>query len=215
MSERGQGPPQDPGQIRAFVAVELPDDIKQMLSDVEILLKRRMTNLLGSKWAERSLKWVSPESVHITLKFLGYVAPERIVAIEEALRRVAENQRAFTLALDGLGVFPSFTKPRVIWVGVKGDLERLASLQTQVEVALANLGFPGEKRPFSPHLTLARVRETASIGELRLIGQAVKEPPPVSIDGRAVPVRRVSLMRSELSRHGARYTCLAEFPLLS
>lgn len=204
---------QNPDKIRAFVAVELPENTKQALGDIEVRLKRRLIGSLGSKWAEQSLKWVSPESLHITLKFLGYVPSESIGEIEEALRQATADKPAFRLALDGLGVFPGYVKPRVIWVGMKGDLERLVSLQAQVEAAMADLGFPVEKRPFTAHLTLARVRETASVGELRLIGQCVKEFIGAPINAQAIVVEHISLMRSELSRQGARYSRLACFPL--
>ncbi len=200
-------------QIRVFVAIELPGDVKDLLEDVEIRLKRRMVNALGSRSADESLKWVNPDGVHITLKFLGYVAADRIEIIEGALHQATGDQSRFRLSVDGVGGFPTLNRPRVVWAGVKGDLGRLSVLQSQVEGAMERLGFPEEKRGFTPHLTLARVRETASIGEMRLIGQAVKEFSNTSVEPRPIEVGAVSLMRSELSRQGARYSRLANFEL--
>ncbi|MCL5959620.1 MAG: RNA 2',3'-cyclic phosphodiesterase [Chloroflexi bacterium] len=198
-------------QLRLFVAVELPDEVKQALDGVEAQLERRMSGLPGARPAEQALKLVNPAGIHITLKFLGCVPAGRIREIEEALGRAFRSGSPFRLSLGSLGVFPSFSRPRVVWVGVTGDLERLASLQAQVETEMAALGFAVEKRPFNPHLTLARVRESTGIAETRLIGQAVKDLSATPIHAPDMVVRGASLMRSQIFRQGAHYSCLAHF----
>lgn len=215
MNTNGREEIEDSVQLRLFVAIELPADVRELLEALTLQLKRRMVVALGAWSAEQSLKWVAPESLHVTLKFLGYVAPARLEAIQTSLREVGARSPRFTLHTSGVGAFPTMNRPRAVWVGVKGDQPRLTTLQSRVDAAMSDLGFVAEKRPFSPHLTLARVRETTSIGETRLIGQVLKEFAGDPVESRPIAVDSLSLMRSQLSRQGARYTRLAHFELLS
>lgn len=157
------------------------------------------------------MRWTDPEGIHLTLKFLGMLSPERLPVVQRAIEEGCDGRRPCRLALDGLGTFPSLSAPRVLWVGVFGEVDALAELQHQVEGALARRGLPRERRRFSPHLTLGRVREGISPAEIRRIGPAVLDtatPAPQEI-----PVEAVSLMQSHLLPGGARYTCLARWPL--
>lgn len=197
--------------VRTFVAVELPEETKSTLGKLVVRLSLEVTASLGVAAAAKALKWVDPTGIHITLKFLGSVPSSRLVGIEEALRRSAIGKRALRLELSDLGAFPSVRSPRVLWIGVRGQVDELARIKSQVDVELSKLGFPKETRAFSPHITLARLRETASPVERRKVGEAIAaEPQEMRID---IEVREISLMRSELTRAGARYSRITEIPL--
>ncbi len=198
-------------QVRTFVAVELPEEVKVQLGEIETRLNRQIVMSLGAMTAGKALKWVEPTAVHVTLKFLGSVAAERLNEIESALKRAAAGKAPFTIELTGLGAFPNTNRPRVIWVGAHGQVVELGNLQADVDAQLVDLGFPQETRPFSPHLTLARLREGTNQQELRKIGEIVNNN--AQTESITVKIDTISLMRSDLSRVGARYTRMAEIAL--
>lgn len=183
--------------VRAFVAIELPSSVKSALSQLQDNLKRN---------EHASVKWVDTGSIHLTLKFLGNIATETIPELTKVISEAARGIMPFNLELDKLGVFPNLRAPRVVWVGLRGETATLSVLQENIESALIPLGFPPESRVFSPHLTLGRVREKASPGERRSLGQAVASPKVVSME--PFTVDSLSLMRSTLTREGAVYTRL-------
>jgi 2'-5' RNA ligase len=188
--------------IRAFVAIELPSQIKAALSQLQ-------DNLKTGKSA--SVKWVGSEGIHLTLKFLGNVDEAEIPALEKALSEAVRGVAPFNLQLGGPGAFPGNQAPRVVWVGVEGEIELLRTLHNNIDRVLTPLGFPPEKRAFSPHLTLGRVREEALPGERRRLGEnvaALKTEAKLSFK-----VESLSLMRSKLTREGALYSRLASFAL--
>ncbi len=189
---------------RLFIAINLPDDLLATLQRTQRQLQRTL--------AAYPLRWARPEGLHLTLKFLGETDVTRIDAITEALTQVAAHHRAFDLPVGGLGMFPNPQRPSVLWVGVQdvgGELQRLAG---DVDQAMARLGWPREKRPFSGHLTLARVQRYARSRERRELGQQVQALR--GYDGLGVlPVTTMHLMRSQLHRQGAIYTPLAAIPL--
>lgn len=184
--------------IRAFIAIELPNHVKDELS---LIIKRLKPG------HEIAVKWVDSNAIHLTLKFLGNVYPERIVDITRAVERVTGRSRPFTLELDKLGAFPNLKSPRVAWVGVGGDVPRVIKLQQEIDRALISLGFTPEKRSFSPHLTLGRVREKSTHAERDHLGRTITSL-EVS-EKHTFTVERVSLMKSTLTRNGAIYECLA------
>lgn len=198
--------------VRSFIAIELPEETKSELARIQTAIRRQVASGAGGQRAGESAKWVDPTGMHLTLKFLGWVSPSNVPAIEEGIRRAVKKAKPFNLALKELGVFPGWSRPRVIWVGVE---ERgsafLGPLQEAIEDEMDKLGFAREQRAFTPHLTLARVRETATAEERRAIGEAVRKTPAPR--GMPFVVTEVSLMRSELSPRGARYSRLAAFPL--
>jgi RNA 2',3'-cyclic 3'-phosphodiesterase len=188
--------------IRSFIAIELPSQIKAALS-------RLQDNLRTSK--NSSVKWVDPEGIHLTLKFLGNVDEAEISALNKALSEAVRGVASFHLELGGPGAFPSSQAPRVVWVGVEGEIEPLRTLHNSIDRVLTPLGFPPEKRAFSPHLTLGRVREEILPGERRRLGENVvglKTGVKLSFK-----VESINLMRSKLTREGAVYSCLASFAL--
>ena len=188
-------------EIRCFIAIELPDDIREGLGKV----------IAGLKSSQLDVKWVDPFSIHLTLNFLGYVAPDRIAEITEAIADAATGVPPFFLEIKKLGVFPNLNRVRVVWVGVEGETDKLLQFQKRLETNLDILGFPPEERDFTPHLTLARVRENVSPEERRELGQLIAATGAPTI-GRFTATT-VSLMRSQLARTGAVYTQLAAVEL--
>lgn len=183
-------------QWRLFIAIELPEDVLTALDMVQARLKQQAP--------PHTVRWVGTNGIHLTLKFLGDVIVSEHEALQHALALAAQGIPNFSLAAGELGCFPNVSRPRVIWVGVHGDLPMLMRLHDRVESQVAPLGYPTEKRAFSPHLTLGRVRQDASRRHVEEIGTliarssyAVRHP---------WPVNAVSLIRSELKPSGAVYT---------
>ena len=185
---------------RLFVAVELPEEWRRALGRLQEGLRAR--GLAG-------LRWVRPEGVHLTLKFLGGVPVPHVPRIEAALRAAVVEPPDLELRLGAPGTFGG-PRPRVLWVGVTGDVPELAALQRRVEAALAPLGFAPEGRPFTPHLTLARVPEGAAPALRRAVAQATADIRPPRAP--AFRVRSVSLMESHLRPGGAVYVRRAVYP---
>lgn len=189
-------------EIRSFIAIELPDEITQGLSRLVARLKLRQPD---------GVKWVDPAGIHLTLKFLGNVAPGRIGEITEAMAESARGISPFSLEIKDLGAFPNLDRVRVVWVGIEGETDKLAQLQQRLEYNLEILGFPPEARDFTPHLTLARAREQASPMERQELGQLIAATKPVTIGSFTVAV--VALIRSQLTRAGAVYSRIGAFEL--
>ena len=193
-------------QLRLFVAVELPKQIKAALA-TEI---ERLKQELGPHF-----RWVPAANMHLTLKFLGDVDDGRAGQLGEALTRAVRQLPPLRLTLVGAGTFPSGREPSVIWAGLGGDVEALTALHSAVETSLTAAGEAPDTRKFQPHLTLARLRgrlsgsERLSVNEdlTRLLSQ-VRYP-----DGASFEVRGVSLVRSKLGPDGASYTTLVHAPL--
>jgi 2'-5' RNA ligase len=186
-------------QIRTFVAIELNDQIRAKLGETQALLK--------GKGIADQVRWVRPEAIHITLKFLGNVPVDRVNEIAVAIRQASEGIGPFSLGFGGLGCFPSVGRPNVIWIGVQGATKTLTHLQDRIEGSLAVLGFPPEKRKYTPHLTLGRVGRHIKRGERGRLGGLIQTE---SIDTLGeMEVHEVSLMKSVLSPAGAKYGQLA------
>ena len=186
----------DPGVLRLFIAVELPANARQRLADV--------AGELRGMGLER-LRWVRPENIHITLKFLGETPADRQPQIEDALRVAAEGVAPHELTLGELGKFGGRQNPRVLWVDVRGDVDALKALQKRVDAGIAPLGFPADERPFAAHLTLARVPQDLAKKVARPLTEAIDA---VKVPDPPIPVREIVLMRSELRREGPIYTRL-------
>jgi len=182
-------------KIRAFIAIDLPDHVLHGIGSVQSGLKRRDLNI----------KWVRKESVHLTLKFLGDVPAERIEAIGAALKEAVKGAGPFVLEGKGMGVFPDFRRPRVVWAGVSGQLDAVQRLYERIEQALEGIGFPKEKRPFRAHLTIGRIKGRINKPALRA---AIEEGEGFATD--PFDVARVILYQSTLRPQGAVYTKLVE-----
>lgn len=185
---------------RLFAAIELSTEIRDRIAAV-------IARLRAAGWRAR---WVNPEGSHLTLKFYGDVPAGQIPALRAALREAIILSARFTLQTDGAGVFPGPRRPRVIWLGVNGDVDRLSRVQGEIERASEPLGYPPEERAFHPHLTVARIRpeDLATVTGLERRLAEVGALPALSL-----PVDHVTLFRSELRRAGAIYTAVEEFPL--
>lgn len=197
--------------LRTFVAIGLPEEIIAVLTETQQRLQRAAERRGLLPRALSAIRWVAPEGMHLTLKFLGATPASQVPLIVERLQAELAPLAPFTLRLGGFHAFPSLHVPRVLFVEVDGDRAALFSCQAAVEAALRPLGYPSEERPYVPHLTLARVGERVGLVDKRLLGEVVSraKPPP------ALPfaVESVHLMQSELHPTGARYTRLATVPL--
>jgi 2'-5' RNA ligase len=152
--------------------------------------------------------WVATGNLHVTLKFLGHVDEARVAEIQAALDRAVGGAAPFELGVERLGAFPTATRPRVIWAGMADGVAALGELAARVDAELARVGFEPEARAFSAHVTLGRVREPR-----RNPGLTAAIEKGASERFGTVRVDRVSLMRSDLSPRGARYTELSSHPL--
>ena len=180
--------------MRSFIAIELPDELRLALGALQTRLKSH-----NQPW----VKWVDPYSIHLTLKFLGNVAAVKLDEILKAIKEAAEGIPAFHLKVKGLGVFPNPRRVQVAWVGLNGEITILSQLQQRLETSLAQLGFTPESRPFTPHLTLARVRDRASAEERQSFGQIITSARFEA--GYEFEVTAICLIRSQLTREGAVY----------
>lgn len=184
-------------QLRLFVAVELPPEVRGALAGLQRELRPR---------CGPGVRWVGPEGIHLTLKFLGGVPRPQVPPVEQALEGAVSGQASFELSLGMPGFFPNPHRPRVFYVGIEGEVERLAALARRVEEALSPLGFPTEGRPFAPHLTLARLGDRMAPAQRETFGGAAQAAP--WHPGQSFTVEGVSLMQSQLNPQGAIYTCL-------
>jgi 2'-5' RNA ligase len=189
-------------ELRCFIAIELPEEIKAGLSRLQAKLKS------GNQFP---VKWVDPYSIHLTLKFLGNVNAGMTSQITEATAEAAQGVSPFQLEIKGLGVFPNLRRVQVAWVGVSGEVDKLLQLQKNVESNLARLGFAPEPRAFTPHLTIARVRDRASPDEQQRLGQLITST-KFEADY-TFKVNAISLIRSQLTREGAIYSRISSVEL--
>ncbi len=191
-------------QIRSFIAIELPETLKLELAELQARLKTADPG---------GVKWADPQGIHLTLKFLGNIAADRTGDIIRAMNEAARGIPPFQLTIGGLGVFPNPRRAQVAWVGLSGQVDKLARFQAQLEASLARLGFAPETRPFSPHLTLARLRPQASPAERQSLGQLIISTRFAS--SYPIVVTAIKLMRSQLTRQGAIYSQIGSVELKS
>ncbi len=187
-------------KIRTFIAIDLPDDIRQQLHDLQTDLRQSVTK------TDR-IRWVEPKSTHLTLKFLGEISPSQVDDVIIATKQACESVTPFQLSLQDLGGFPNLDRPRVLWVGISGDVEQIRSLAKSIEIEMRNVGFPKEKRPFRPHLTISRIKSLKGIQPLIL---AVKNK---LFSCEPFEVREIFVMKSQLHPQGAIYTPLDRISL--
>jgi 2'-5' RNA ligase len=191
----------DEQSLRAFVAINLPDGVRSGL------VRRRAG--LKSALPGDGLRWVQPEQIHLTLKFLGAIPAASLPDLRAALSRACAGIAPFSLCAESLGVFPDARRPRVIWTDVNGDRESLRRLQEQI-ARETGAWREAEPRPFQPHLTLARVKHL-NPREAQLLSEHLGGAAEVSFGSWAVT--GIDLMQSRLRPAGAEYFRLAEFAL--
>ena len=183
--------------LRCFIAVTLPGPLKRAVGEVIIKLKE----------SGADIKWVPYENLHFTLKFLGATDEELIDEIKGALNKKLSHYAPFYIKIGGVGYFPGGRNPRVIWIGIE-EQGSLADVYGDVEEVMLKFGYPREGRPFSPHLTIGRVRSPRRVAE---VIKRLEEFRTIAFDG--FEVKGVTLMKSELKPGGAEYTGLAEISL--
>ena len=186
--------------MRCFVALDLPDDVRAALERTQASLRREAPRA--------DLRWVAPAGLHVTLKFLGEVPEDALAPVADAVRATAAAHAAITLALAGLGGFPSLARPRVLWAGIPTGVAEVGRLAAALERVLEPLGFPPENRPFRGHVTIARVRSPRGLGRIRAAIEAAPD-----VDFGSWTANEVILFRSHLRPTGAEYEALATLPL--
>jgi len=184
-----------PSTIRTFIALELPPSVISLLDKVQEDLKSMRLQA----------KWVRPENIHLTLKFLGNINPGDIDKIGRAMIDAVDDFAAINLVARGVGVFPGIKRPRVIWVGLGGQIQLLFAVQRVLEENLAALGFKKEKRPFKGHLTLGRFKQTVDPNTIR---QIIREY--ANLYSEEFTARRIILYKSDLKPTGAVYSQLQQ-----
>ena len=198
--------------MRSFIAIELPALIQQKVRQRQ----RQVQEYLAQRSLADLFNWTAVEKVHLTLRFLGETDQRQAAALPAALKKVAQQSSPLALSLAGLGCFPNTRQPRIIWLGMQGNLAALLALQTRIEAQAQTLGFAPETRPFSPHLTIARLQRNAPRPSLAGAGQAIQSLAADSAfadhDDPFV-VQSFTWMRSELLPQAARYTPLLQVGL--
>jgi 2'-5' RNA ligase len=190
--------------MRLFVGVELDRAVQAACAGAGARLRERLRQL----GADVTARWVDPANLHITLWFIGEVKDERAAAVTSVLRPDFGTP-AFDLGVRGAGAFPPSGRPRVFWIGVTEGREPIGRLYGEVKARLVPLGFEAEARPYSPHVTIARVKDVAP-GAARVVRQALAAVPA---DGGSCRVKAVTLFRSRPSPHGSSYEPLLRVPL--
>jgi len=185
--------------LRTFIAIELPEKIVSAISKVQEGIRS-----YGFK-----IRWVRPENIHLTLKFLGNIKEDDTKKVGNTIFESVKGYKPISLKAKGIGVFPGIKKPRVIWTGISDQLNLLTELQKTLDEKLEEIGFPKEKRPFRGHLTLGRAK--AKIDPKRL-SDALKEF--AKFESESFSADRVILYKSELRPKGAVYTKLANLLLI-
>ncbi|RJQ67548.1 MAG: RNA 2',3'-cyclic phosphodiesterase [Desulfobacteraceae bacterium] len=184
--------------IRTFIAFELPAAIVQLAGALQTDLKAQGLNL----------RWVRPQNIHLTLKFLGEIAPARTADVAGAMRKALKAGAPFELRVQGMGVFPGLRKPRVLWIGLGGQTDALQKVYAGLEDELAALDFPKEDRPFKAHLTLARMDRRI---DAQLLLQGIQAAG--GFEPKTFQASELILFQSELKPQGAIYTPLARIAL--
>jgi 2'-5' RNA ligase len=184
--------------MRAFIAIELTEEIKDKLKNIQNELK-------GSG---ADVKWVEPENIHLTLKFLGDIDEKKIEDIKRILEKISEKHSRFSIELSGIGAFPKISDPRVIWIGVEKGKEELSKIFLELEEQLCRLGFKREERGFSAHITIGRLR--SPLNRPRLIEEIKKID---SFSPLSLSVNRISLFKSTLTPKGPIYEIIYQVNL--
>jgi len=187
-----------PSAVRLFIAINLPHSERQGIHHATAPLRD----------AARSVTWVAPECIHLTMKFLGEQPAEAAASVRDVLGGVARRFQPLRLDIGGVGAFPHLRAPRIFWMGITGD-PKLELLHHDLEIACGGLGHEVDARPFRPHVTLGRVKRDITGDQVRTLASLA---PHVRYRA-SVEVRSIDIMRSELSSTGPKYTVLAAVPI--
>jgi 2'-5' RNA ligase len=190
--------------LRSFVAVEIPTEIQSALARSTAPLQRALPKPL--------IRWVAPQNVHLTLKFLGDISPANLELLAEALKTEAVAHETFNISVGGLGAFPTSGRARVLWIGLEAPAA-LSTLLRGIEAITAKLGYASQDRPFSPHLTIGRVRQNVSGLDFQHI-RAALEGTIIGALG-TFRVDALNIFKSDLQPGGPVYTRLYTLPMKS
>ncbi|MEN3039203.1 MAG: RNA 2',3'-cyclic phosphodiesterase [Candidatus Kryptonium sp.] len=185
-------------KIRTFIAVDVPEKIKDEIFEIE----KELVKSVGE-----GVKWEEKEKFHITLKFLGDVNEEAIDSIYKTLNEKLNGFGKFSIIYKGIGAFPDIKNPRVIWIGCEDPTGKLFELQKIVEEKMSELGFEKEDKEYHPHITLGRVKKPKNINNL------IKKIETINFEARTGEVAEVLIMRSDLKPTGSVYTVLKKIKL--
>jgi 2'-5' RNA ligase len=177
--------------IRAFIAIEIPEEILKELATIQDRLRK----------TGASVSWVKPGNIHLTLKFLGNIETGLIEPVLREMELIGRQMEPFSLEVSGIGCFPNMKNPRVIWVGIEDRDQRVVKLQSTLESSLESIGFSREKRNFTPHLTIGRIKISHGKGVLLDEVRKIGNPFLGSIE-----VKEMVLFQSDLHPQGAIYT---------
>lgn len=198
-----------PTTLRTFVALDLPQPVQAAIAVAQDHLRE---SIRGAGLAA-AVRWSDVRGMHLTLRFLGETTPSQCETVVAGLHHVTQTVSPFSLTLGALGVFPKPAQPRVLWIGLGGDLAALTALQRAVETLAQAAGFAAETKPFAPHITLARGRREADRQTVAALGRTLAAVPPPPLPAVTVTVDHVTHYRSDLRPSGAVYTPLAVVPL--
>jgi 2'-5' RNA ligase len=188
-------------KTRSFIAIQFPQSTLDFF-------QRTQDKLISKTKDRKQVKWVKPHNMHITLQFLGDVDSAQINDLKDGLKNAFVNIPAFELDFKSVGAYPSLKKPRVIWIGVNQGREQVIELFNQVHLVTGPLGFEKENRPFSPHITIGRLRDPKKSGNLSNVLGGLGD-----IGGGKCQIREVELVASELTPQGPIYSKLDNFTL--
>ncbi len=188
--------------LRAFIAIDISSEVRMRIRQVVTSLQRGIN--------AQSVRWVAPENIHLTLKFLGDVSPSNLDLLKQVVAQEAALQPPFDLIIRDLGCFPTLRHPRVLWAGVAPS-HALEKLQRGIDQSTARLGYASDARPFSPHLTLGRVTQHASLEALQKIREALENEQKQHLG--TIHATEVILFHSDLRPSGPQYTPLYRAPL--
>lgn len=181
--------------LRAFIAIELSPEIRNKIKEISTSLQEKLK--------DEPIRWVSPDNIHLTIKFLGEVSLAHLEELKKMLAEEGNRHSTFEIEVGKLGAYPNNQRPRVIWIGVSPPSE-LINIQRRIEDQVKHLGAAGEDRPFSPHLTLGRAARQANLSQILKTGQIV-EAYQIGVLG-VMQVKSIHLFKSDLRPGGAVYT---------
>lgn len=184
--------------IRTFIAIETPTDLKEEMEKVQSLLKQ----------SNADVRWEQKEKFHATIKFLGDVQENILPKVLSVIEATVQEHPPFQLTYEGLGCFPNKKNPRVVWIGSRNDDGTLDKLKTALDTSLKPFGFEPEKRNFHPHITLGRVKSTNRIKDL------ISMMEKVTFEPQSITVQHITVMKSILKPQGSEYSILGVYHLL-
>ncbi len=180
--------------MRLFIALPLPLEVEEYLSKIIFAFKQK----------KAGINWVAPKNIHLTVKFLGESEDAKVPSITSAIDSVARAYPVLHATVDAVGAFPDMKRPRVIWAGMSGDIDKMAGVAIDIENAMSEFGFEKENRPFKPHLTLGRVKDVYGLSDLTTyLGSYNITPTDLTLD-------KIVLFKSTLTPRGPIYDRLHE-----